>query len=132
MPRVRRDRGSQLKGVAIDRIAINKPWLAECEGACLVKDDGIHFSEAFKCAAILDHDALFEQAPRGNDLHHGNGEAESAGTCDDQDRDCDSERPVDVPGRSHPADKCRHGSHVNHGSVKPGRAVGYAPVRRAS
>ena len=75
---------------------------------------------------------LFEQAPRCNDLHHGNGEAERAGARDDQNRDGDGERPVDVSGRSHPADECRHGGQVNHGSVKPGRAVGDAPVRRAS
>ena len=132
MARVRRDCGSQLKRVGIDRAAVDKPWLAKREGAGLVEDDGVDVGETLERSAILDHDALLEQAPRCNDLHHRNGEAERARACNDQNRDGNNKRPVDVPGGSHPADKCRHGSHVNHGSVKPGRAVGNAPVLRAS
>ena len=98
MAGVRRDRGSQRERVGIDRTAVDQPRLAERERAGLVEDDGVHFGEAFERAAILDHDALLEQTSRGNDLHHGNGEAERAGTRDDQDRDGDGERPVDVSG----------------------------------
>ena len=83
MPRVRCDRGSQPKRVGVDHAAVDKPRLAKREGAGLVKDDGFDFGAAFERTAVLEHDALLEQTPRGNDLHHGNGEAERAGTCDD-------------------------------------------------
>ena len=129
---MRRDRGSQRKRVGVDRAAVDQPRLAERESAGLVEDDGVDFGEAFQRAAILDHDALLEQAPRGNDLHHGNGEAERAGARDDQDRDGDRERPMDVSGCGHPADECRRGGQVDDGSVEPGGAIGDAPVRRAS
>ena len=107
---MRRDRGSQRKRVGIDRTAVDQPRLANREGAGLVEDHGVHLGEALERAAILDHDALLEQAPRGNDLHHRNGEAERAGARDDQDRDGDGERPVDVAGCSHPADERRRRS----------------------
>ena len=62
----------------------------------------------------------------------GTARAERAGTCDDQDRDGDGERPVDVSGCSHPADERCQSGEMDDGSVKTGCAVGDAPVCRAS
>ena len=99
----------------------------------LSKTDGVDFGEALERAAILDHDALLEQAPRGNDLHHGNGEAERAGTGDDQDRDGDGERPVDVSGCDHPADECRQrrsgGRRERKAGLRDRRCAGTSSVR---
>ena len=59
------------------------------ERAGLVEHHRVDLGEPLERAAVLDHDAALEQAPRRHDLHHRHGEAERAGAGDDQHRDRD-------------------------------------------
>src|SRR5262249_30647983 len=66
------------------------------EGSGLVEYDMIGFSKALQCPAIPDHDAALEQTTRRDDLNHGHGEAECAGTSDDQNGDRDRHSAMSV------------------------------------
>ena len=98
------------------------------QGAGLVEDDMVHLDQALKAAAILQHDAGFEQAARSHDLHHRHGKAQRAGTGDDEDGDGDGERLVEIARDDHPADKGEEGRHMDDGRVKLCGAIGDATV----
>ena len=67
----------------------DQPRAAQRQRAGLVEDDVSISARRSSAAAVLDHDAVLEQAPGRDDLDHGNSEAERAGTGDDQNGDGD-------------------------------------------
>ena len=81
--------------------------MARRQGAGLVEDDNINVGQAFERAAIANHDTLVKQPPGGNDMHHGYGKAERAGTGDDENRDRNGDRPVRVGNGNYPADESK-------------------------
>ncbi len=116
---------------AIDSVAIHQPQTIHGQRAGLVENHGVDFRDALQRATVLDHDAALEQAPGRNDLHHGHGKAERAGAGDDQHRDGDGCRAMQITGHDHPADERQQRRQMHDRRIEPRSAVCDAPVDRA-
>ena len=86
---VRRDRTRNSECACINLRCVGKSWAAGRQRSGLVERDRVDLGEAFERRAVLDHDAILEQAARGHDLHDRYGKPERTGTGDDQHRDGD-------------------------------------------
>ena len=120
MPRVRGDRGSQLERVGIDRAAVDKPWLAEREGAGFVEDDVSISARRSSAPPSLTMMPCSNKRRAATTWTMGTARPSAHGHV--MIRTATAIISARWTLRSQPpADKCRHGSHVNHRSVKPRR-----------
>ena len=78
---------------------------ADGERAGLVEDGGVDLGQALQRIAGFDQDAALEQAPRRHDLHRRHGQAERAGTGDDQKRDGIGQRQRQRSPEGEPAEE---------------------------
>ena len=102
------------------------------EGARLVEHHRVHFRHPFEGGGALEERAPLHQPSRGDHLHRRHGEAEGAGTGDDEHRGGDQQRRLPVhAAQQPPAEEGEGGETVHEGGVEAGDAVGEGHVAAA-
>ncbi len=119
MTRIKRQFSCNFEVVRVDHIAVNEARLTKCQRSGLVEYGCIDLSHPLHCGTVLDHDAIFKQASRGNHLNDWHGKCQRTGASDNERADRNIDRAIPVAaGIDHPADKCRKGYRMHHRHIK--------------
>ena len=129
---MRGDRAGDAERDRVDRRRAPKARLSQRQGAGLIEHHGIDLGQPLQRAAVLQQHATLEQPPRRRHLHHRHGKAERAGTGDDEHRDGNGDGAMNIAGGGDPAEAGQQRDTMHHRRVKPGGAVGDAPIGRAA
>ena len=105
--------------------------LAQGQRSGLVEQDTVDQGHALNRAAVLDHDPFAHQRAARYDLRHRHGQAQSAGTSDDQHGNRDHHRVMEASAIKHPPGKAERREGMHGGGIEPARAVGDADIDRA-
>ena len=97
----------------------------------LSKTTASHLGQPLQRLARMEDEPAAEERPGGDHLHRRDGEAERAGTGDDQHRDRDEQRLLPAGPEREPADERRERRSMHDRHVEPRGAVGEAHVGRA-
>ena len=110
---------------------VGEARLRQGQRAGLVEDDGVDVGQPLEAVAGVEHDAVAEHRARRHHLHRRHGEAERAGTGDDQHGDGDHQRRLPRHAEQQPAKERQQRRQVDDRRIESRGAVGEPHVGRA-